>query len=252
VFFSYVAVCDFLKENNLLSIIRGHEAQDVGYPMHRKVRETGFPSLITIWSAPNYLDVYGNRAAILRVDEKVFNVRQFNSVPHPYYLPNFMNAFTWSLPFVGEKITDMLIAILNNCHQEELEEDTPSMLLSAPGSAPSGGSSDATTHKYIKSKILAVGRVSRMFRVLREEVESVEKFKTTTGSRLPQGTLMLGSEGIKHALNSMELPPHKKLAVWENSTESEKRSHMSEDGEQSSKRIRIQGDEGEAEAVEAE
>lgn len=28
---SYPAVCDFLQNNNLLSIIRAHEAQDAGY-----------------------------------------------------------------------------------------------------------------------------------------------------------------------------------------------------------------------------
>lgn len=30
-FFSYAASCDFLQQNNLLSIIRAHEAQDAGY-----------------------------------------------------------------------------------------------------------------------------------------------------------------------------------------------------------------------------
>jgi len=28
---SYAACCDFLQQNNLLSIIRAHEAQDAGY-----------------------------------------------------------------------------------------------------------------------------------------------------------------------------------------------------------------------------
>ena len=31
------------------------------YRMYRKSQETGFPSLITIFSAPNYLDVYNNK-----------------------------------------------------------------------------------------------------------------------------------------------------------------------------------------------
>ena len=30
-FYSYAASCDFLQQNNLLSIIRAHEAQDAGY-----------------------------------------------------------------------------------------------------------------------------------------------------------------------------------------------------------------------------
>lgn len=31
------------------------------YRMYRKNQATGFPSLITIFSAPNYLDVYNNK-----------------------------------------------------------------------------------------------------------------------------------------------------------------------------------------------
>lgn len=206
-FFSYPAACAFLEKNNLLSVIRAHEAQDAGYRMYRKTRTTGFPSVMTIFSAPNYLDVYNNKAAVLKYENNVMNIRQFNCTPHPYWLPNFMDVFTWSLPFVGEKITDMLIAILNTCSKEELEEETPSVVLSAPSSPPptiAEAESTEAKRRAIKNKILAIGRLSRVFQVLREESERVTELKTASGGRLPAGTLMLGAEGIKQAIHNFE------------------------------------------------
>ncbi|TGZ82670.1 Metallo-dependent phosphatase [Ascodesmis nigricans] len=207
-FFSYPAACSFLEKNNLLSIIRAHEAQDAGYRMYRKTRTTGFPSVMTIFSAPNYLDVYNNKAAVLKYENNVMNIRQFNCTPHPYWLPNFMDVFTWSLPFVGEKITDMLIAILNTCSKEELEEETPLSAADPMSPTVSTGELDPNSQEYkrraIKNKILAIGRLSRVFQVLREESERVTELKTQTGGKLPPGTLVLGAEGIKEAINSFE------------------------------------------------
>jgi serine/threonine-protein phosphatase 2B catalytic subunit len=209
-FFSYPAACNFLEKNNLLSVIRAHEAQDAGYRMYRKTRTTGFPSVMTIFSAPNYLDVYNNKAAVLKYENNVMNIRQFNCTPHPYWLPNFMDVFTWSLPFVGEKITDMLIAILSISSEDELKEDTTpsSVSTSGPISPPAASSASPESIEYkrraIKNKILAVGRLSRVFQVLREESERVTELKTASGGRLPAGTLMLGAEGIKNAISSFE------------------------------------------------
>ncbi|CAI7662457.1 unnamed protein product [Penicillium crustosum] len=209
--FSYSAACAFLEKNNLLSIIRAHEAQDAGYRMYRKTQTTSFPSVMTIFSAPNYLDRYNNKAAILKYENNVMNIRQFNSTPHPFWLSNFMDVFTWSLPFVGEKITDMLIAILNTCSKEELEEDsTPSTATASPASPslpididPAGEPSEIK-QRAIRNKILAIGRLSRVFRVLREQSEGVSELKAVTDGRLPPGTLLLGAEGIKQAIHNFE------------------------------------------------
>ncbi|KAG6809694.1 3',5'-cyclic-nucleotide phosphodiesterase (PDEase) (3':5'-CNP) [Tricholoma furcatifolium] len=201
-FFTYQAACQFLERNNLLSIIRAHEAQDAGYRMYRKTKTTGFPSVMTIFSAPNYLDVYNNKAAVLKYESNVMNIRQFNCTPHPYWLPNFMDVFTWSLPFVGEKITDMLVAVLNTCTKEELEESDDEATLVSPVST---SQESVERRKVIKNKIMAVGRMARVFALLREESEKVSELKSVSGSnKLPYGTLASGTEGIREAIQGFD------------------------------------------------
>lgn len=85
---SYAACCDFLQNNNLLSIIRAHEAQDAGYRMYRKSQTTGFPSLITIFSAPNYLDVYNNKVRRRLLENSIKKKKKIVRLTVEYFVEN--------------------------------------------------------------------------------------------------------------------------------------------------------------------
>ena len=80
--------------------------------MYRKGRKTGFPSVMTLFSAPNYLDVYNKKASILHYEANMFSIRQFNNMPHSYWLPIFEDSFSWSLPFVCENSEWALILVV--------------------------------------------------------------------------------------------------------------------------------------------
>lgn len=154
--------------------------------MHKKTPTKKFPSVITIFSAPNYLDVYHNRGAVIKYANKNITIRQYNSSSHPYWLPNFMDAFTWSLPFVGAKsmsgpysrlmtlmvcpVTEMLLAILSICSEEELEDESESDSDSEARIIREAGITQAEyaqRRQQIKNKIMAVGRMQRVFQLLR-------------------------------------------------------------------------------------
>jgi hypothetical protein len=65
----------------------------------------------------------------------------------------------------SEQVTDMLVAVLNTCSQEELMESSDEESVVVP---PVSRSPDAAERRRIvRSKILAVGRMARVFSVLR-------------------------------------------------------------------------------------
>lgn len=57
---------NFLKKNELTTIIRAHEAQFEGFKAYCW-QGTEFPQVMTLFSAPNYCGTYSNKAAIAKI-----------------------------------------------------------------------------------------------------------------------------------------------------------------------------------------
>jgi len=109
-----------------------------------------------------------------------------------------MDGFTWSLPFVGSKIAEMLLGILSICSADELEESSEE---STDVSDEDGvkfrdvptSPEISARRQQIKNKILAVGRLQRVFNALREEAEGASELAHSGHN--PQGLPVPGMGG---------------------------------------------------------
>jgi len=185
------AANSFLSKNNLISIIRAHEAQLEGFKMYKWNQNVEFPSVITIFSAPNYCDVYNNKGAIIKFKNNMVNIQQFNYSPHPFILPQFMNIFNWSIPFVSEKINEMLLHIIKKDFNDEIVD----------GNTTTGTELlDKNLTSKLRMKVKFVTLMMKMYKTLREESELIMKLKGfCPGNRIPIGILMQGPEALKNA-----------------------------------------------------
>ncbi|KAL7981368.1 hypothetical protein Chor_002264 [Crotalus horridus] len=160
-FYSYPAICEFLQNNNLLSVIRAHEAQDAGWDV----------SFCLVDVLPNNRTVFSELCK----------------------------------PRKEGAITEMLVNILNICSDDELISDGDEILdgnnpfVTLSGSWVVSRGTNARK-EIIRNKIRAIGKMARVFSVLREESESVLTLKglTPTGT-LPLGVLSGGKQTLQTA-----------------------------------------------------
>ena len=64
--------------------------------------------VVTVFSAPNYCDMYGNDAAVMCIREDRFEYMVTKSVEHPYYLPDLTNAIHYTFPFIMENLSELM------------------------------------------------------------------------------------------------------------------------------------------------
>ena len=183
-----------------MSIIRGHQVQVEGFKMHRWDGPQSFPYVITLFSAPNYCGYYENKAAVLYVQEGGgIKLKQYEDTEPPYRLRGNMDVFTWSLPFLVEKIMSMFTHIvLKLAIVEDENVDMPSML---PGSGE-GNPNDLEKRKNVfRRKVAGLAKMHQMFGILRNQREDILKIKNISpDGKLPIGLLMQGEKGIKDHL----------------------------------------------------
>ena len=185
--FGAKAAIPFLNRNNYLTVIRGHEAQLEGFKMSQWNTQVDLPSVITVFSAPNYCDVYNNKGAFIKFVDNSINIQQCNFSPHPFILPNYMNVFSWSIPFVSEKVSEILMHIIKKKDELSYDEDNTKI-------------SEAITDS-LKMKMTFITMFMKMHRTLREEHELIMKLKGfCPGNRIPKGILLQGAEALVTAL----------------------------------------------------
>jgi len=150
--------------------------------------------VITIFSAPNYCGYYENKASVLIIDKGNLSLKQYEESEPPYRLPDNMDVFTWSLPFLAEKVTNMLFNLIKK--GEDLSDEEEGEL----------GSNLPKKHQVMKGKITSVARISRMYTTLREESENLLKIKNISpDGKLPRGILLEGKPAIKNVLKQFTL-----------------------------------------------
>jgi len=136
----------------------------------------------------------------------MLNIQQFNFSPHPYLLPNFMDTFTWSIPFVTEKVMEMLLSLIKPIEGEDDDDDDDDkdnegykMIQEALKIACPEESKKPVVGKdkinRMKGKIRFMNKMLIMQRTLREESETIIKIKNENGDKLPKGLLLEGKEG---------------------------------------------------------
>jgi len=104
-----------------------------------------------------------------------------------------MDLFSWSIPFLCEKVTEMLY------HLSKRKKDTPTEKpVKEEGKVPIGVPKKA---EILRNKVKSISRMMKLFKVLRQENEDILKLKgLCPDNKLPRGVLLEGSTAIKDAL----------------------------------------------------
>jgi serine/threonine-protein phosphatase 2B catalytic subunit len=97
------------------------------------------------------------------------NIKQYRDVEHPFHLPGGIDLFTWSIPFLADKVTEMLYSIVgrNTAYSPLCSTELDHIDFSKLLKDYSKEESKQERHEILKTKVRSVARLSRIFKNLR-------------------------------------------------------------------------------------
>lgn len=106
-----------------------------------------------------------------------------------------MDVFSWSIPFVAEKVVEMFFHVLKASDAEDVDDDINDEEVDLSVLTPDEKNNKLQDKKDImRNKIKFVSKILKMQKMLREHSETIIQIKSKY-SHLPKGLLLEGQEG---------------------------------------------------------
>ncbi|ELP94550.1 serine/threonine protein phosphatase 2B catalytic subunit, putative [Entamoeba invadens IP1] len=106
------SLLSFLEKNNITCIVRAHQVMEEGYKLHYFLQDVDVPPCITVFSAPNYCDMYHNKGSFMRLMPNSICFEQFDAVEHPMYLPMMQDSITFSLDALMDQLVEVVSELI--------------------------------------------------------------------------------------------------------------------------------------------
>ena len=95
----------------------------------------------------------------MKIENNMINIQQYNYSPHPFILPDFLNIFSSSIPFVSEKYLKCIIHIIKKQDLDVKLSENKSI--------------EENVTESLRMKVKMITVLMKMYRTLREERELI-------------------------------------------------------------------------------
>jgi serine/threonine-protein phosphatase 2B catalytic subunit len=141
---------------------------------------------------------------VLIIDRGNLSLKQYEETEPPYRLPDNLDVFSWSVPFLSEKVLNMLSNLVKKGATDL--PDAPGDSIDMEKILNSEDVDEKVKRQLIiKGKVSSVAKMTRMFATLREESEMLLQIKNISpDGKLPRGLLLEGKPAIKNGKTNIK------------------------------------------------